>query len=311
MTIDRISRYRGALAGLASGDAVGTAVEFQEPGTFKPVKDMTGGGPFDLDAGEWTDDTSMALCLAESLVKREKFDPMDQMERYLKWYREGYLSSTGNCFDVGGTISSALEAFEQSNNPFSGSSNPFTAGNGSLMRLAPVPMFFATNPEEAVLMSAESSLTTHGAVEAVDACKYFGGLIVGALNGVDKETLLSPRWCPVEGLWNRELLAPKIDEVARGSFKEKHPPEIEAKGYVVKTLEAALWAFHTTHDFRSGCLKAVNLGWDTDTVAAVYGQLAGAYYGFEAIPEAWRGKLAMGGYILQLADELCQMAWEE
>jgi ADP-ribosyl-[dinitrogen reductase] hydrolase len=106
---------------------------------------MTGGGPFDLKPGQWTDDTSMALCLAESLIESRGFDPADQMRRYVHWYRDGYLSSTGRCFDIGMTVAQALHRFEATGDPFSGSADPSMAGNGSLMRLAPVAMYFRGN----------------------------------------------------------------------------------------------------------------------------------------------------------------------
>ena len=193
-------RFRGCLLGLAAGDALGTTLEFRRPGTFQPIDDMIGGGPFYLEPGQWTDDTSMALCLAASLIERGEFDAIDQMQRYVRWWDEGYLSSTGECFDIGNTVASALSLFIDTGEPYAGSSDPFSAGNGSLMRLAPVPMYFAGDAAEAVDRSAESSKTTHGAKEAVDACRYFAGLLVAALKGVDKETLLSSRYCPVEGL---------------------------------------------------------------------------------------------------------------
>ena len=265
---------------------------------------MIGRGPFDLQPGQWTDDTSMALCLAASLIESGGFDPLDQMKRYVRWFREGYMSSTGECFDIGNTTHDALSHFERFGDPFAGSTNPNAAGNGSLMRLAPVPMRYARNPWEAIDRSAESSRTTHGATEAVDACRYFAGLLVGALKGVDKETLLSPRYCPVEGLWQSSHLARKIDEIAAGSFKRKEPPDIRGTGYVVDTLEAVLWAFHKTDSFREGALKVVNLGDDADTTGAIYGQIAGAYYGVEAIPSEWREKLAMGAGIELTADRL-------
>src|SRR5215213_711084 len=142
MQID-LNRFRGSLLGLAVGDTVGTTVEFKPRGSFSPVTDMVGGGPFHLKAGQWTDDTSMALCLGTSLISKNGFDPVDQMDRYLEWYRNGYLSSTGACFDIGNTIRQALETYQRTGDPFSGSTAPETAGNGCLMRLAPIPMFFS------------------------------------------------------------------------------------------------------------------------------------------------------------------------
>ncbi len=305
----RYDRARGALLGLAAGDAVGTTLEFLAPGTFEPIEDMVGGGPFHLAPGEWTDDTSMALCLAESLLECGRFDPVDQMNRYLRWWQEGYWSVKGYCFDIGNTVSGALRRYiANPEEPFAGSTDPRTAGNGSLMRLAPVVLFFAGNPVAAIEFAGQSSRTTHGAAAAVDACRYFAGLLVGALNGESKEILLSPRYAPVEGYWTRCRLDPAVGRVADGSFRRKAPPAIRGSGYVVESLEAALWAFSTTDDFRSGCLAAANLGEDADTTAAIYGQLAGAYYGAEAIPCEWRTRLAMGEQIAAMAERLLALS---
>lgn len=274
------------------------------PGSFTPVDDMIGGGFHDLKPGQWTDDTSMALCLAESLIEKRGFDPVDQLERYMRWFREGHLSSKGYCFGMGNTTREALLRFEETGEPYCGSTDPQKAGNGSIMRLAPVPLFYASRPREAVEKSAESSLTTHGAATAVDACRYLGALISGAANGASKEELLSERYAPSLGYWEENQLEPEIEEVANGSFKRKEPPEIKGSGYVVRSLEAALWAFHRSDSFKEGCLLAVNLGDDADTTAAVYGQLAGAFYGEEAIPEPWRAKLAHRHLIEDLAEKL-------
>ena len=290
------------------GDALGTTLEFSPPGSFAPVDDLVGGGPFGLKPGEWTDDTSMALCLAESLIECEGFDAGDQMQRYVRWYREGHLSSTGRCFDIGNTVRAALTAFERSDDPFSGSTDPRSAGNGSLMRLAPVPLAYAKHPEMAIRLAGESSRTTHGAAEAVDACRYFAGLIVGALRGAGKDDLLGPGFCPVPGLWDREPLASRIAEVAAGSFRRLEPPDIRGTGYVVQSLEAALWAFDRSGDFREGALLAVNLGDDADTTGAIFGQIAGAYYGVQGIPGPWRDRLARRELLQAYADGLLTLA---
>ena len=287
-----LDRYRGALLGLAAGDALGTALEFTRPGEFDPITDMIGGGPFDLRPGEWTDDTSMALCLAESLVETGTFDPIDQLSRYLRWKRTGHNSSNGRCFDIGGTVAQALERFERHRQPYSGSSGPYSAGNGSIMRLAPVPLFFAYDPSLAIANAANSSRTTHAHPEAVDACRYLAGLIIGALQGHDRSELLAPQFCPLPAMYKDEPLAPAIARVADGSFLREEPPIIRGDGYVTRSLEAALWAFAKSTCFADGALLAVNLGEDADTTGAVYGQLAGAYYGVESIPARWQAKLA-------------------
>lgn len=301
-------QMRGPLIGLAVGDAVGTTVEFRAPGSFPPVTDMTGGGPFRLKPGQWTDDTSMALCLAESLIERGEFDPRDQMERYVRWWRHGHLSSTGSCFDIGRTVATALSAFEATGEPFSGPTGEMTAGNGSLMRLAPVPVVFFGREEDPIALAAESSRTTHGAPVAVDACRYLAALITGALRGASKEELLAPFYAPQPGYWTARPLHPVIAAIAEGSFKAKSPPAIRGSGYAAHALEAALWAFHNGSDFREGCLLAVNLGEDADTTAAIFGQLAGAYYGESGIPVEWRSKLAHKELINRYAELLVESA---
>jgi ADP-ribosyl-[dinitrogen reductase] hydrolase len=153
-------RYRSALLGLAVGDARGTTLEFKAPGTFKPITDMIGDGPFDLEPGQWTDDTSTALCLAESLIEKRGFDPNDQMDRDCRWRDQGYLSSNGRCFDIGNTVQKTLPNYLRTSNPLSGSESPTTAENGSLMRLAPV-FFFCSNPEQSIHYAGESSRTRH------------------------------------------------------------------------------------------------------------------------------------------------------
>lgn len=303
--IEEKDRCLGCLVGLAVGDALGTTLEFRSPGTFEPISDLVGGGPFGLDAGQWTDDTSMALCLAASLVDSNGFDPKDQMERYCRWWQDGYQSSTGDCFDIGRTVRSALKWFLHDGNPIAGSKDRYSAGNGSLMRLAPVPVFYRQNPEQAIALSGDSSKTTHGAAAAVDACRYFGGLLVSALKGEPKTLVLDWRHSPAgPGRWQPDELEPEILEIADGSYREKEPPQIRGTGYVVEALEAALWAFWKTENFRDGALLAVNLGDDADTTGAIYGQIAGAHYGLSGIPEDWLSKLAKRGEILELAEGL-------
>lgn len=302
--MDLLSRFTGSLLGLAVGDALGAPVEFEPRGNFPPITDFRGGGPFNLKAGDWTDDTSLALCLAESLVEQRGFDPRDQAERYVRWWREGHLSCTGNCFDIGNTTKASLQRFLDTGNPYSGPIAPETGSNGSLMRLAPVPLFFHAHPVDAVEYSGLSSKTTHGAAAAVDSCRYLGALITGALVGESKEALLAERYEPARGIWEKKPLMPEVNAVASGSFRLSEPPEIKAAGTAVNTLEAALWAFNKGGSFEEGCLLAVNLGDDSDTVGAVYGQLAGAHYGVEGIPVRWIKELSNAEIICDMAEKL-------
>ncbi|MDQ0171266.1 ADP-ribosyl-[dinitrogen reductase] hydrolase [Paenibacillus tundrae] len=298
-------RFNGTFIGLAAGDALGTTVEFSPPGTFVPMTDMVGGGVFGLEAGQWTDDTSMALCLAQSLMRKEEFDPADQMRRYTNWYQVGYMSSTGTCFDIGGATRNALERFAVSGEPYSGSTNPNTAGNGSIMRLAPVAMAYANHPEEAVRYAEMSSRTTHATTESVEACGVLAAILVAGLQGASKETMLSP--VTIRQWRETKTFSPGIEEVVEGSYQRKEPPEIQGSGYVVRSLEAALWAFYKSSTFKEGALLAVNLGDDADTTGAVYGQIAGAYYGLSGIPIQWREKLAMQ----ETLDEVVNGLWHK
>ena len=295
--IKLLDRYRGCLLGLAAGDAVGTTVEFQPRGTFEPVTDMTGGGPFRLAPGQWTDDTSLALCLATSLVECKGFDPADQMERYCRWKEQGYLSSTGECFDIGTTTDGALLRYRRTGKANAGSSKPSSAGNGSIMRLAPIPMFFLPDLDATEHYAAASSITTHGALECVDACRLLGRIIGRALLGQSKEEVLFADAVTFNG-------AEKIAAIARGTYQTKSEASIWGTGYVVESLEAALWCFLRTDNFEQAILLAANLGDDADTTAAICGQVAGAYYGKSGIPSGWIEKLAMRSAITELAAQL-------
>ncbi len=302
--ISPLDRYLGCLFGLAVGDALGTTLEFKSPGSFTPIDDIVGGGPFNLEPGQWTDDTSMALCLAESLIEKSGFDPRDQCERYVRWMQDGHLSSNGRCFDIGNTVSRALRDFARTGDPASGPDGDHDAGNGSIMRLAPVPMFFGSDAEQAIHLSGESSRTTHGTRACIDACRYMAGILVALLQGASKDDVLTTRFHPTCGTWPAGELCPDIERVANGSFKTKPPSQIRGTGYVVRSLEAALWAFHHSTCFRDGALLAVNLGDDADTTGAIYGQFAGACYSFESIPENWREKITDADLIRDFARQL-------
>ncbi|MCL4858036.1 MAG: ADP-ribosylglycohydrolase family protein [Caldilineaceae bacterium] len=298
------ARFRGALLGLACGDALGAPFEGAPRNSFEPVTGMVGGGPYDVQPGQWTDDTSLALCLAASLVERDGFEPTDQMDRYIGWLTLGYMSSRGESFGIGNTTAGALRRYQVYGNPYSGSPDPRTAGNGSLMRLAPIPMFFFGDAASAIFYAGESSRTTHGAVECIDACRLFATMLLKALAGRDKETILFGAHFPPGA---DKTLTPKIQDAADGRYRDKSDAAIRGSGYVVECLEAALWCFYKTDSYHDAVLQAVNLGDDTDTTAAVCGQLAGAYYGEGEIPHPWLETLALRRDITRLADRLLRI----
>ncbi|MFV9507114.1 MAG: ADP-ribosylglycohydrolase family protein [Oscillochloridaceae bacterium umkhey_bin13] len=292
-------RARGALLGLAAGDALGTTLEFTGPlDPFTPqVTTIVGGGPFGLPAGAWTDDTSMALCLAQSLVAQGTCDSRDQIERYVRWWREGENSATGRCFDIGNATQAALQRYLEHGDPLAGDPSPSAAGNGSLMRMVPVAIAAATE-EQAIAWAALQSRTTHATREAVDACRLYARLLWRALAGVPQAALLDPT------IGIDLELAPAVAAVAAGSYQRKAPPAIKGTGYVVDALEAALWAFYTSTTFAEGAILAVNLGQDADTTGAIYGQIAGAFYGLPGIPAEWRTTVLWADQLIALADAL-------
>lgn len=295
-----LDRFEGALLGLACGDAVGTTLEFQPRGSFAPLTDMVGGGPFSLKAGQWTDDTSMALCLAESLITKQACDPQDQMARYANWYQWGYWSSTGHCFDIGMATRAAIQEFLRSGNALAGSADPCSAGNGSLMRLAPVALMYGHDEAQLQDMAALSSRTTHAAPECLDACRLFAVALSRALAGGDKQQVLA--------LSSLELDSPRIREIAQGTWMGKSREQIGSSGYVVHSLEAALWCFARHDSFEAAVLEAANLGDDADTTAAITGQIAGAFWGRGGIPAHWLAKLHQEQDIRGLALSLHQLS---
>lgn len=297
-------RYLGCLIGLAVGDALGAPVEFKPAGSFEPITGMRAGGPFDLAKGQWTDDTSMALCIADSLIDKHTFDPVDILTRFVRWYREGYLSSGGTCFDIGRRTRASVEDFEQNCQPFRDPGLIGFASNGSIMRLAPIPMAYRTDPEKAIRYAGDSSRLTHNHPDAVDACRYLAALIVGALNGTRKEVLLQPFYSPAPSAWEQEPLSEKMAILASGNYLKKDFSGLHSAADAVLCLEAALWVFAHTDTFREGCLKVVNMGDDSDTTGAVYGQLASAYYGYAAIPEEWLADLVKSDLLLDTAQKL-------
>jgi len=293
-----IDRGVGALLGLAVGDALGTTLEFSTRDSRPPLTDMVGGGPFYLAAGQWTDDTAMALALAESLVAKPGFDPNDCMNRFVNWYRWGTYSCTGTCFDIGWTTRAALEEFEATGEPFAGSTDPKTAGNGSLMRLSPVSIWGVQRMDTKLRATARAqSQLTHAAPECLAACEGFAVLTAQAIRGASRQALLET---------SVEVADPseRLQAILAGAWRNKTRGQISSSGYVVDSLEAALWCVGETESFADAVLLAANLADDADTVAAITGQLAGALYGAEAIPEPWRAKLAWREEIEVLANRL-------
>jgi ADP-ribosylglycohydrolase len=238
----------------------------------------------------------MALALADSIATAG-WDLNDQADRYVQWWKTGKYSVNGRCFDIGITTSGALSNYVAEKNALtSGDRSDDASGNGSIMRLAPVPIRFAdlypTKGDELSRLAEESSLPTHASDQCVSACRYLATVLAALIHGQDRNEVLSPEWKPLKQLNAIKPLNPLIQQIAQGSFRQKQPPAIKGSGWVVKSLEASLWAFHNADSFEEAVLRAVNLGDDADTTGAICGQLAGAYWGESGISESFRAGLA-------------------
>lgn len=298
---DIADRAMGALLGLAIGDALGTTLEFAKRDSKPRLRDMTGGGPFNLQPGQWTDDTAMALALGDSLLACPTLDEADLMERFVRWHREGAYSCTGACFDIGITTRLALQRYRETGIVHAGSSDPRSAGNGSLMRLAPVAMRHWQDRAMLRDVAARQSRTTHGAAEAIDACTAFAEALADGIAGYPRSQVMRVR----EGAWSGNIAT-----IMTGSWRGKSRSSIASTGYVAHSLEAALWCVGRTSSFERAVLMAANLGDDADTTAAITGQLAGVLYGADAIPQAWRDMMAWGDRIEAMGGALVEAGQE-
>jgi ADP-ribosyl-[dinitrogen reductase] hydrolase len=284
----RRDRALGAVLGLAVGDALGTTVEFKARGTFPPVTGMTGSGPFNLKPGEWTDDTSMALCLLDSLAHDPRLDERDLMDRFVRWWRHGENSVTGRCFDIGNATRAALARYERTSDPIAGATDPHTSGNGGIMRLASVVLVAPDDPDRAAELARRQSRTTHASPACLDGADLLSRILVAAFGGAGKEALRAGE-CRAYG--------PEIAAIANGAWRRKGRDGIASSGYVVHTLEAAVWCVARADGFADAVLEAVNLGDDADSVGAVAGQIAGAVWGAQVISPAlvdvvaWRERI--------------------
>lgn len=298
---DKRDRSIGAFMGLAIGDALGAPIQFMRRDTYEHVFGYTAGGTYQLDPGYWTDDTSMALCLAETLIEKGRYDPIDFGDRLVRWVDEGYNSSLPKCFDIGQTTLRAIGAYRRFGHEECGVTGEWAGGNGSIMRLAPVPIFYQEDDRLADEISVSQGILTHNHEVPNDGCRLLSAIILEGIRTGDKDAALRS----VETLH----VADKISHVRNRDYEKKVRDEIKSDGYVVSTLEAAMWSVWKTDNFRDALLLAVNLGDDADTVGAVAGQIAGAIYGVDETPKEWISDLAEGNRILNLGQQLFDCRW--
>lgn len=292
---DHIDRAKGALLGLAVGDALGAPVEFKPRGSFPPVTGMMAGGPHGLPAGAWTDDTAMALCLAKSLLAKGRYDPIDFLDRLCLWAETGENSSTGRAIGIGQYTLFRLGEYRRTGNyPAPGNLNGRSDGNGALVRVAPAGIWQWKNIPEAGHIGLAQSRSTHASEYSKWACNFTARLIAALIQGLPWEEAIR-EGCELLHDW--DYMMERIE-------KRHEATEPPSTGFVLDTLQAALWAVEQSQSFEEAVLKAVNLGGDADSVGAVAGQIAGARYGVGGIPEAWLGLLAKREEIEKVAVEL-------
>ena len=274
------SRAIASFLGLAIGDALGAPVEFEQQGSFEPVVDYRSGGPWNLPAGYWTDDTSMAICVAESVISHNAINEQDLMERFCRWFQQGENSSTGYCFDIGNTTVQALRRFLHTGIYMPAANLDYLSGNGSIMRLSPVVLRWWNQPQALIANAIAQGVVTHGSNECAACCEELADLLGKAIRGEPVHVSLAE--------WANSI----------------NRNQVSNSGRAIDTLGAAKWAVGVSNDFKSSVLTAVNLGGDSDTIGAVAGQIAGAIWGLESIPQEWVSNLYQQDRLINLAERL-------
>ena len=309
-----VQSVKAVMVGHAVGDALGVPVEFTEREILdnNPVTDMRGYGTFNMPEGSWSDDTSMSLCALETLGG-EKINFDSVFVNFGKWYYQEEFTPTGKTFDVGNTCGSAINNYFLGKKSWKecGLSDEQSNGNGSLMRINPFVLYthkLGANTKTKIEIIELASALTHAHARSKVGCGIYAFVLWELLENPCKESVAS-------GLTKAEAFYRNSAEYAcymrtfgfanADALDGVGRDEIRSSGYIVDSLEAALWCLLTTDSYKECVLKAVNLGYDTDTTAAIAGGLAGALYGYESIPKEWRDRLLKREYI----EELCERAF--
>lgn len=290
-----LDRSIGALLGLAVGDALGAAAEGMARGSYPRMTEFRASASHGLAPGEWTDDTAMALCLAESLLACGELDRHDLMRRFLRWYRTGENACRGHAIGIGENTRATLETYERTGAFAEGSDRAGGVGNGCIMRLAPVAIRYRSDAGAARETAILQARTTHCAEEAAEAAGLMAVLMTLALRRGDRSAISDAL---------SQTRNPRIQAIAAGEYRHMPRERISSAARAADTLEAALWCLHRAASFEEAVVEAVNLGGDTDTIGATTGQIAGAIFGASAIPARWVASLRAADRIAALASAL-------
>jgi ADP-ribosyl-[dinitrogen reductase] hydrolase len=297
------SKVAGAFIGLAIGDALGAPVDTKERGTFSLIKDMKGGGKFNLPIGCWTDDTATALCLAKSLLATHELDVYDFMERLKTWLKSGENSSTGTCLDLDQNIHNVIINYEKTGTIELNLVDQRSDENSALVRSAPIACIHWDNLDTVSRISKQQSYLTQGSEISASACDYLGLTISHLIAGRTWDYVCN---MPIDPDWSVQ-----IKSIANCNWKSKKVDQIYSTRSACDTLEAACWCIDSAKNFEEALISAVNFGGSSSTLGAVTGQIAGALYGLESIPIRWFDQLAHIDNLTDLALQMVDLSRSE
>ncbi|KAJ5779555.1 ADP-ribosylglycohydrolase family protein [Penicillium paradoxum] len=309
MSLSPESRAKGAIWGVCVADALGGPVQFMDAGTFEPITGLRFVEPFHQPAGAFSDDGSMTLALAFSFCESGmQYNHALSIQYFVEWVTEGRFSTIDCAWDVGNSTSSSLEIWKRSG----ASDVDLTqaevnrklnhekfSGNGSLMRIVPVGLAYWRDTQQAREFARQQSQVTHPSLACVEACEAYTELVCGVMNGHTKQQLYDT--VSVFPFTHRGLKERITGYESIEDWQRQEPGDMMSSGWVIDTLECALWAFFKYDTWKDGALAVVNLGGDSDTAGAVFGGLAGAFYGFDSIPSEWVDGMQKKSFIEDIA----------
>lgn len=304
------------MLGLILGDALGCPVQFLSRGEIRnrkqgPVTGMEGYGTYLMPPGTWTDDGSMALASLDSILTKGKIHPRDTMDRFVAWDLKGAYTQYGQAFDQGMTCTNAIWKYNDTGDwRHCGVTGEYANGNGALMRILPVCLYYIKHADQCTVDEALKSIhvmagLTHNHLRNKIACGLYFFMAKAIVDNKEEDLLTCMKKGMAEGLAFYRKDEDNLDQLAYfhrlfdlEKFAKTRNRDIKSTGYVVDSIEAAVWCLITTKSFEECLLKAVNLGFDTDTVAAIAGGLAGLFYGFDAMPQEWIDEIVKYDYVV-------------
>lgn len=309
------SKYFGGLMGFVIGDAFGVPVEFKprEELLKNPITKMTGNGTYNLPPGTWSDDTSMLIATIDSINAKENVDLYDIALKFVAWKNHATYTALGDVFDIGNTCARAIDNFEENHNPDTCGLNDINSnGNGSLMRILPLAYYAmekSLKDTEILELVKKVSSLTHAHEISIMGCYIYVRFALFLLNGKDKYSAYSMTKSVDYTIFSEETRS-VYNRLLTSDISKLTINDIKSSGYVVDSLESAIWVTLKSENFKEAIIGAVNLGEDTDTIGALTGGLSGIIYGYELIPEEWKEQIARKDYLLDIFEEFYENKYE-